>query len=495
MGDLTLSLPAAGRTSGALTGRLDVARLRVADDARLTSLAQEGDTRAFEAIFERHHQALYRYCASIVRSPEDAADALQSTMLKAMLALPAKRAEVVLKPWLYRIAHNEAVSILRRRRPHEEITEAGGPVVQGTETDAARRAYLRELLSDLDDLPERQRGALVMRELNGLDFTDIGLAFGTSPAAAKQAVYEARTALHERAEGRDMSCEVIRRSLSEGDGRVVRGRRIRSHLADCAGCRDFRAAIGARRGDLAALAPPIEAAAAASILHGLIGAGGGGAGGGFGGGLAAGLGKLGAASGAFKSAAVGVSLVAAAGAAGLAAGGGPNAESAVGSAPAATSRAEIARSAPVSRLVQGSVPSLVPVAALQPLTDLADLRTRSARPESSNARGEAPLVAALREERADQTGDGTVTPGVQVSGELVHRPAVAVDAPRLALDAPQLPAGTSPPRLDRPLPLPLGSSPGAPGATGVEAPGVDLPVPPVELPRVDTPAIAGDLTK
>jgi len=494
MGDLTLPLPAAGSSPGALTGRLDTARLRVAGDGRLTRLAQAGDTRAFEAIFERHHQALYRYCASIVRSPEDAADALQSTMLKAMLALPAKRAEVVLKPWLYRIAHNEAVSILRRRRVHEEITEATGPVTQGTEADATRRARLRELLSDLDDLPERQRGAVVMRELNGLEFTDIGLAFGISPAAAKQAVYEARVALHERSEGRDMSCEAIRKALSDGDGRITRGRRIRSHLGDCAGCHDFKEAIEARRGDLAALAPPIEVAAAATILHGLIGGGGGGTGGGLGGGLAAGIGKLGAASGVLKSGAVGASLVVA-GAASLAAGGGPSIDPGAGSAPAAKSRTEVMRSAIVNRLASGTIPVLVPIAALEPLTDLTDLRTNTRRDKSSPATREAPLVAALREQRGGEDDGGTATTEVQVSDPPVDRPALTVAAPRVAVGVPRLPTGTPRLPIAEALPSPLGASPGTPGATGVEAPEVGLSVPPVTLPPVDIPAAGGELPK
>ncbi len=498
MGELTLPLPATGTTAGAPTGRIDAARLRMAGDARLTRLAQEGDKRAFEGIFERHHQALYRYCASIVRSPEDASDALQSTMLKAMLALPAKRAEVVLKPWLYRIAHNEAVSILRRRRSHEEITEASGPVAEGTDIDAARRARLRDLLSDLDHLPERQRGALVMRELNGLAFADIGLAFGVSPAAAKQAVYEARTALHERAEGRDMSCEATRRSLSDGDGRIARGRRIRSHLSDCAGCREFKETISTRRGDLAALTPPIEVAAAASILHGLIG-GGAGSGGGFGGGLAAGLGKLGAASGVFKSAAVGASILAAAGTAGFVVGGGPNGGAAAGWPPPPTQLQTAVRSEPTGRLVASRVPALVPIAALQPLSSLADVGDRSAREGRSSAVGrEAPLVATLREEGPEPEDAGTVSSGAQPSGLPGDGLQVAVDAPTPSVSVPRLPPGT--PRLPNGQPLqapglrsPLDGSARAPGVLGVRAPDADLPAPALELPRVETPAVSDDL--
>jgi hypothetical protein len=112
-----------------------------------------------------------------------------------------------------------------------------------------------------------------MRELSGLGYDEIGSALGSTPAAAKQLVYEARSALHEMAEGREMSCELVRTSLSANDGRRLRSRRFRAHLEACASCRDFQRSIDVRRRDLAALAPPLPALAAASILHGLSGGG------------------------------------------------------------------------------------------------------------------------------------------------------------------------------------------------------------------------------
>src|SRR4051794_23163580 len=84
----------------------------------------------FAAVYERHHQALYRYCRSILRHEQDAQDALQSTMARALSALQDERREIELRPWLFRIAHNEAISILRRRRVTAELDDApggGGP--------------------------------------------------------------------------------------------------------------------------------------------------------------------------------------------------------------------------------------------------------------------------------------------------------------------------------------------------------------------------------
>src|SRR3954468_8355521 len=97
------------------------ATLKVRTEGALRSRAARGDAAAFSALYERHHQALYRYCRSILRHEEDAQDALQSTMVKAFAALQSDQREIDLKPWLFRIAHNEAISILRRRRETEEL--------------------------------------------------------------------------------------------------------------------------------------------------------------------------------------------------------------------------------------------------------------------------------------------------------------------------------------------------------------------------------------
>src|SRR5207247_7981705 len=136
---------------------------------------------------------------------------------------------------------------------------------------------LRQLVADLRSLPDRQRSALVMRELSDLDYDQIGTALDTSGAAARQAVYEARVALVDLREGREMDCDAARLAISQRDGRVLRGRRIRAHLRGCDACQDFRAGIAGRRADLAALCPPLPALAASGGLAGLLGGSGAGA--------------------------------------------------------------------------------------------------------------------------------------------------------------------------------------------------------------------------
>ncbi len=274
--------------------------MRVLSDDRLTRRAARGDEQAFAAIFDRYHQSLYRYCLAIVGDPQDAQDALQNTMVKVLRALPGEERTLELKPWLYRIAHNESIELLRRRRETRPLDMELASPGAGLAEKAMTRDRLRRLISDLDQLPERQRGALVMRELAGLDFAEIGAAFGTSAAVARQTLYEARLSLRQMDEGRAMSCATVTKMLSDGDGRVGRRRDVRAHLRTCASCRRFREEIGARERDLAALAP-LPAVAAAGLLQSLLGGhgvGGGGLAGALGGGAAKTLGTSAALKGA-----------------------------------------------------------------------------------------------------------------------------------------------------------------------------------------------------
>ncbi len=278
---------------------------RLLSDERLTRRAVGGDERAFAAIFRRYHQPLFRYCYVIVGNSEDAQDALQNTMIKVLRALPGEERRIELKPWLYRIAHNESIDLLRRRRetPALDVEQiAPGP---GPAEDAETRERLRRLISDLRELPDRQREVLVMRELAGLDFEEISSALGTSSAVARQTLYEARLSLRQMEEGREMGCDAVTKALSDGDGRVTRRRDVRAHLRSCAACRSFRDGIKGRQQDLAALSP-LPAAAAAGMLQGLLG----GSGAASGGGLAAALGGGAAKTIATSAAAKGVATVA-----------------------------------------------------------------------------------------------------------------------------------------------------------------------------------------
>ena len=138
-----------------------------------------------------------------------------------------------------------------------------------TVEDRERLALLR---ADLRDLPERQRSALVLRELSGLSHEEIAVVLDSSARAVKQTIFEARAGLHECAEGRTMLCADVQRALSDGDGRVLRGRRMRAHVRSCRACRAVqdraRPASGRPRRAGAGLPATAGAALLAHLLPG-----------------------------------------------------------------------------------------------------------------------------------------------------------------------------------------------------------------------------------
>ena len=429
--------------------------LRALGDERLARLASEGDRQAFAAIYDRHHQALYRYIRSIVRDPDDATDALQSAMVGALRGMPARDANAPLKPWLFRIAHNEAINVLRRRRSHEDIESVATRAGTDLEHDAAARESLRQLVADLRELPERQSGALIMRELSGLDYDEIAAAFEVSPAAAKQTVYEARVALQQRAEGRQMDCVVVRQSLSEGDRRMLRGRKIRAHLSACGGCASFAEALRARPAQLAALAPPLGPTAAAGLLKGILG--GGAKGGGEGGAAVAMAGGGNLVGGSLAVKAVAVATVAAtAGAIGAAASGklpGPLGE-VVGRGSKESPTATVGkRSTPASGAVRGS----------------------SARRKAASKRREAKEESADKQEQAAAGGsDGGSADGAR-SSERSDPGGSVLPSPSGGRQA----GGGATGEVLRTVPVPKLPRPSAPDVT--------VPVQPPALPKLPNP--------
>ena len=129
------------------------------DDERLAARVGAGDHAAFSAIHDRYSAALYRYCWSILRDESDAQDTLQSAWIKALVALGQGQRDAPLRPWLYRICHNEAISLLRRRRPVREL-DMEIPGAASAEHIAVERERFARLIADLQTLPERSRGAL-----------------------------------------------------------------------------------------------------------------------------------------------------------------------------------------------------------------------------------------------------------------------------------------------------------------------------------------------
>ncbi len=168
--------------------------LRAQPDRRLVKLVRNGYENAFEEIVRRYGKALGRYAAAIV-SPSRAEDVTQDAFAKALLSLRGTDKEIELRPWLYRIVRNTALNDIRDQPPPtaELPAEIGG--AESPAETAERRAEIADLLARLRALPEPQRAAIVMRELEGLSHEEIAASLGMSGGAARQAIYRGRQAL------------------------------------------------------------------------------------------------------------------------------------------------------------------------------------------------------------------------------------------------------------------------------------------------------------
>jgi RNA polymerase sigma factor (sigma-70 family) len=169
--------------------------LRAQPDRRLVDLVRDGYDAAFEEIVRRYRKQLDRFATGIVGGRAE--DVTQDAFSKALLALRGSEAEIELRPWLYRIVRNTALNDLRDRAPLAEELSEQLPGGRSAAAEAEAREELRNLMEQLGALPEPQRAALVMRELEGLSHEEIAAALGVSGGAARQAIYRARAALRD----------------------------------------------------------------------------------------------------------------------------------------------------------------------------------------------------------------------------------------------------------------------------------------------------------
>src|SRR5215210_3631359 len=88
-------------------------RFRLLSDRALATQVVAGERGAFEELFRRYKQPLYGFCVSILGNQEDSADVLQTTMAKALKTLPGEERDLLLKPWLFRVARNECIDLIR----------------------------------------------------------------------------------------------------------------------------------------------------------------------------------------------------------------------------------------------------------------------------------------------------------------------------------------------------------------------------------------------
>jgi RNA polymerase sigma factor (sigma-70 family) len=382
----------------ALAGRSPLLRLQ--SDERLIALTRRGQHGAFEALVQRYQPRLLAFCRHMLGSREDAEDVLQEVFTAAFNAMLADDRPINARPWLYRIARNRSLNHLRRPQPAGQdsmdvFERDGGSTTADT---VHRREEFRQIVADVQDLPETQRTALLLREIDALSYDQIAEAMDTTVPSVKSLLVRARVSLAEAAEARLLTCNEVRVELghvAEGIARTTAP--VRRHLKACDRCRTFRGELRKTNRALAAVYPIGPLVLLKKLWVAKVGAGGAGAAGAAasGGAAAGGTGMAGvavtAAGGITAGGAVsaGVSTLASKAAAGMAAAvivtagavevkhvserqaAPPAAQVAAAPAPAAdpplatrSAAVEARRPEPVQKVVQPSVPEpVIPVVA------------------------------------------------------------------------------------------------------------------------------------
>jgi RNA polymerase sigma factor (sigma-70 family) len=250
--------------------------LRLRTDEQLVSLFRKGVDEAFDVIDARYRPRLLRYTRRMLGGcGADAEAALQDVFLSAYGALRRDDRPIALRAWLYRIAKNRCIDEMRRPAPAPaDVLDLSRGPLRDPVVESERRERVRQLLMDIDHLPEQQRRAATLRWLEGRSYAEIAATLGVGTKAVKSLLVRARIGLADADEARNAPCAEIHRELAAAFERGVRMTgRSRRHLRDCAACRDYRRRLRGIDRALGLAAPGHGALATLAKLVGIGGAG------------------------------------------------------------------------------------------------------------------------------------------------------------------------------------------------------------------------------
>jgi RNA polymerase sigma factor (sigma-70 family) len=239
-----------------LAGRSPLLKLR--SDEQLIELTRKGQHGAFEVLVQRYQSRLLAFCRHMLNSAEDAEDVLQEVFAASFNAMIADTRPINARPWLYRIARNRCLNHLRRPtsagQDSMDIFERDGGAT--TADTVHKREEFRQIVADVQDLPETQRTALLLREIDALSYDDIAATMETTVPSVKSLLVRARVSLAEAAEARLLTCEEVRLELGEvAEGLARSSAPVRRHLKGCERCRVFKGELRRANKALAAVYP------------------------------------------------------------------------------------------------------------------------------------------------------------------------------------------------------------------------------------------------
>jgi len=237
----------------------------VDSDQRLVAAVRVGDDRAFEALYERYQRRIHAYVLGMVKDHGRAEDVTQEVFVSALRRMRATDRPIAFKPWVYEIAKNACIDAFRRSRRAEEVSfdaeEGLAPADQsrlcasGPSPEAAVSAKhdLETLCGAFGGLSESHHQILVLRELEGLTYEQIGARMGMTRPAVESTLFRARRRLTEEYDelisgARCMRVQSIIASAVSGAVGVRDSRRLSRHLAHCQPCRREAMAAGLDRG-------------------------------------------------------------------------------------------------------------------------------------------------------------------------------------------------------------------------------------------------------
>ncbi|HUB74923.1 MAG TPA: RNA polymerase sigma factor [Solirubrobacteraceae bacterium] len=262
-------------THGSISGlRGPSPLLRLQSDERLIALTRRGQHAAFEVLFARYQTRLLAFCRHMLGSREDAEDVLQEVFASAFNAVLADQRHINVRPWLYRIARNRSLNHLRRASAvgvdSMDVHFADGGI--STSDKVLRRESFRELIDDVHTLPETQRTALLLREIDALSYEQIAHAMETTVPSVKSLLVRARISLAEAAEARKLSCQDVRLELGEAaEGLLKISTPVRRHLRSCQRCSAFRKQLRHNNRALAVVMPVAPLLIAKKLLLAKLG--------------------------------------------------------------------------------------------------------------------------------------------------------------------------------------------------------------------------------
>ncbi|MCS5732648.1 RNA polymerase sigma factor [Herbiconiux daphne] len=164
------------------------------DERRLIDRAREGDTRAFDQLLSPHRDRLWGVCLRITANTADADDAVQECLVAVWQNLGSFRSESRFSTWLFRIASNAALAVVRRRREFATEIAEFADERQNFADDLAERDRIQRAI---ELVPEEFRVTLVLREYGGLSYDEIAAHQGILVQTVKSRLHRARAAMRD----------------------------------------------------------------------------------------------------------------------------------------------------------------------------------------------------------------------------------------------------------------------------------------------------------